>query len=225
MITIGIIPARGGSKSIPLKNIKKLNGKPLIEYTIEVAIESKILNRIIVSTDHDEIAKVCEKYSEVDVFLRPDNLSTDTARTEPVLLHVCDVLQQVEGIIPEFILTLEPTSPMRRVETVRRCLDLISITGIDSVLAVAETREVYGKIKNGAYQHLIPNQPRRRQDREPIYRESSTIYGTTLKSLRETNSIIGGETIPLIVDKKEAIDINDIYDFMLAEAVLRDGRE
>jgi CMP-N,N'-diacetyllegionaminic acid synthase len=222
MISIGVIPARGGSKSIPLKNIKKLNGKPLIEYTIEVAIKSKMLDRIIVSTDHDEIAKVCKKYSEVDVFLRPDNLSIDTAKTEPVLLHVCDELQRSEGLIPDFVLTLEPTSPMRKVDTIRRCLELINRPHVDSVLAVTETREVYGQIKNGAYQHLIPNQPRRRQDRAPIYRESSTIYGTTLKVLRETNSVIGGEMSHLIVDKKEAIDINDIYDFMLAEVVLID---
>ena len=142
-----------------------------------------------------------------------------------MLLHVCDELQRSEGLIPDFVLTLEPTSPMRKVDTIRRCLELINRPHVDSVLAVTETREVYGQIKNGAYQHLIPNQPRRRQDRAPIYRESSTIYGTTLKVLRETNSVIGGEMSHLIVDKKEAIDINDIYDFMLAEIILKDEEE
>jgi CMP-N,N'-diacetyllegionaminic acid synthase len=225
MISIGIIPARGGSKSIPLKNIKPLNGKPLIEYTIEVAIKSQVLDRIIVSTDHDGIAEVCEKYSEVDVFLRPDSLSGDTVRTEPVLLHVCDELERREGLIPDFILTLEPTSPMRRSETIMKCLDLIVKPDVDSVISVAETREVYGKIKNGTYQHLIPDQPRRRQDRKPIYRENSTVYCTTLKILRETNSVIGGKVNHLVVGKKEAIDINDIYDFMLAEVILRDKEE
>ncbi len=225
MISIGIIPARGGSKSIPLKNIKPLNGKPLIEYTIEVAIESQVLDRVIVSTDHDEIAEVCRKYSEVDVFLRPDSLSGDTARTEPALLHVCDELERIEGLIPDFVLTLEPTSPMRSAETIRKCLDLIVRPDVDSVLSVAETREVYGKIKNGTYQHLIPGQPRRRQDREPVYRESSTVYCTTLKILRETKSVIGGKMNPLVVDKREAIDINDIYDFMLAEVILKDKEE
>ena len=225
MISIGVIPARGGSKSIPLKNIKEINGKPLIEYTIEVAIKSKVLDRIIVSTDHDGIAKVCEKYSEVDIVFRPDNLSGDTAKTESALLHVCDELHRSKGLIPDFVLTLEPTSPLRRVETIRGCLKLINRPNVDSVLTVTETREVYGQIRNGVYQHLIPNQPRRRQDREPIYKESSTIYGTTLKLLRETNSVIGGKIIPLVVDKKEAIDINDAYDFMLAELILRDEKE
>ena len=140
MISIGIIPARGGSKSIPLKNIKLLNGKPLIEHTIEAAIKSQVLDRVIVSTDHARIAEVCEKYSEVDVFFRPDSLSVDTARTEPVLLHVCDELERREGLIPDFVLTLEPTSPMRRAETIRKCLDIIIRPGVDSVLSVAETR-------------------------------------------------------------------------------------
>jgi CMP-N,N'-diacetyllegionaminic acid synthase len=221
MISIGIIPARGGSKSIPLKNIKKLNGKPLIEYTIETAIESKVLDRIIVSTDNDEIASVCEKYKEIDVFRRPDYLSVDSARTEPVLLHVCDELEKREGLIPDIVLTLEPTSPMRTAKTIRKCLELINKPNVDSVIGVAETREVYGKIKNGIYEPLIPDQPRRRQERDPIFRESSTIYGTTLKILRETNSVIGAKTSPLIIDKNEAIDINDIYDFLLAEVIIR----
>jgi len=221
MVSIGIIPARGGSKSIPLKNIKKLNGKPLIEYTIEAAIESKVLDRLIVSTDHDEIASVCEKYAEVEVYRRPENLSTDTATTESVLLHVCDELELNEGLAPDFVLTLEPTSPMRTAQTIKRCISLIEKPDVDSVVGVVETREVYGKINNGIFEHLFPNQPRRRQDRESIYSESSTIYGTTLKILREKKSVLGDKVHPLIIEKKEAVDINDIYDFLLAEVIMK----
>jgi CMP-N,N'-diacetyllegionaminic acid synthase len=221
MVSIGIIPARGGSKSIPLKNIKKLNGKPLIEYTIEAAIESKVLDRLIVSTDHDEIANVCEKYAEVEVYRRPENLSTDTATTESVLLHVCDELELNEGLVPNFVLTLEPTSPMRTAKTIKRCISLIEKPDVDSVVGVVETREVYGKINNGIFEHLFPNQPRRRQDREPIYSESSTIYGTKLKVLREKQSVLGDKVHPLIIEKKEAVDINDIYDFLLAEVIVK----
>ena len=113
MYCVGIIPARGGSKGIPLKNIKLLNGKPLIEYAIESAIESNVLDKIIVSTDHEEIAEVSSRYSEVEVSMRPPELSTDEATTESAIIHVCDELKLNHNIHMDAVLTLEPTSPFR----------------------------------------------------------------------------------------------------------------
>jgi CMP-N,N'-diacetyllegionaminic acid synthase len=219
MISIGIIPARGGSKSIPLKNIKLFNGKPLIEYTIESALKSGVLDKIVVSTDHDDIAKVCTKYTDIDVIFRPKKLSTDEALTESALLYVCDELEKRENFIPDIVLTLEPTSPMRTPQTIIKSIDILKKQNFDSVIGVVESLSVYGKIVNGYYEHLFPNQARRRQDREPLYKECSTIYATTLQTLRLKNSVIGDKIYPLIIKKNEAIDINDKYDFLFAEAL------
>ena len=93
MKVFGIIPARGGSKSVPLKNIKPLNGKPLIEYTIETALATNMLDRIAVSTDHENIIKLCQQYVGIDVIVSPPDLSTDEALTECALLHACDELK------------------------------------------------------------------------------------------------------------------------------------
>ena len=219
MTILGIIPARGGSKSIPLKNIKHLNGKPLIEYTINTALASKALDRVVVSTDHDQIAGICEKFKGIEVIRRPAFLATDEASTEMALLHVCDELERRDGYIPDIVVTLEPTSPMRSAETIRKCVRVFSNSDADSVVGVTETKDVFGKIVSGRFEHLFPNQPRRRQERESLYKESSTIYATKLKILRQKKSVLGDMVYPLIIDSMESVDINEAHDFLMAEAI------
>lgn len=219
MISIGIIPARGGSKSIPLKNIKPLNGKPLIEYSIESALECNLLDKIVVSTDSDRIASACKKYSDIDILYRPKELSTDEAPTEAALLNVCDVLEKNERFIPDVVVTLEPTSPMRTPNTIIQSIEILQNNQFDSVIGVKESYGVYGKIVNDYFCHLFPGQARRRQDREPLYMECSTIYATTLEVLRRKNSVVGDKVYPLLIEKDEAIDINDENDFFLAMAI------
>lgn len=223
MYCIGIIPARGGSKGIPLKNIKLMNGRPLIEYTIESALESGVLDKIIVSTDHDEIAKISSRYSEVDVSMRPPELATDKATTETALIYVCDELIKNENIYADAVLTLEPTSPLRSVKTIRACVELLQKPTIDSVAGVTEVTSVLGRIKNDNFVHLFPGQPRRRQDREPLYQESSTIYGTLVDVLRRKSSVLGDHVYPLVIPKAEAFDINDELDFLVIESLAKHG--
>jgi len=220
MKLLGIIPARGGSKSIPLKNIKLLNGKPLIEYTIETALGTKLFDRIVVSTDHEEIMSVCAKYSDIDIIKRPSNLATDDARTEGALIHVCDVLKKRDSFVPEIVMTLEPTSPLRSKKTIERCLQIFEKSDADSVIGVVETRACYGKIVNDKFQFLFPNQPRRRQDRDPLYKESSTIYATKLSVLKERKSVFGDFLVPLVISLYEAMDVNDEFDFQLIKLLL-----
>jgi CMP-N,N'-diacetyllegionaminic acid synthase len=218
---IAVIPARGGSKAVPLKNIKALNGKPLIEYTIETAIKANVFDKIIVSTDHDVISNICEKFKEVEIIHRPDYLSLDGSSTESAIIHACDTIEKKEGYSFDVIVTLEPTSPMRSIETIIKCSLLIDNPDIDSVVGVIESTEVFGKIESGEYKLLNPNQPRRRQDRDALYKISSTIFATKVKTLRKFNDILGGVTAPLIVKEEEAIDINTEFDFLLAEAIMQ----
>lgn len=222
---LAVIPARGGSKGIPKKNIKSLGGKPLILYTIEQAIMAASIDKIVVSTDCDEIASVCKRYSQVEVIMRPEELAGDTAKTEQALIHVCDSLEESHGLTVDVVVTLEPTSPFRTSSSIDKCISTFSRGESDSVVTVVPFTDVLGRIVEGRYLHLIPNQPRRRQEREVLYKESSTIYCTSVSSLRENNSVLGSKSIPLVIPVEESFDINEPLDFDLAEALLNIRRK
>jgi len=220
MIVLGIIPARGGSKSIPLKNIKNLGGRPLISYTIEAAKGSSLISRLVVSTDDRRIAKVCADY-DCEVIERPGELSTDTASTESALIHVLEVLENTEGFRPDIVVTLEPTSPFRTSELIDDALKVFHTTDADSVIGVVETRACYGRIVDGVFKHLFPQQPRRRQDREPLYEECGAIYATRTETLLDKKSVLGDRLYPVIVSQIGAIDINGIEDFNMARELIK----
>ncbi len=215
MKVLGVIPARGGSKSVPLKNIKLLGGKPLLAHAVASALKSGVVDRLVVSTDHPEIARAAEA-AGARVVMRPPELSTDEARTEGALLHAVDAMEK-EGFKADVVLTLEPTSPFRTPELIKRCVEIFKATAADSVIGVVETRSNYGKIIDGKYEFLFPGQPRRRQEREPLYKEASTIYGTRVEVLREMKSVLGKNLFALIVPERDALDINTPVDFELAE--------
>ena len=219
--TLAVIPARGGSKGIPKKNIKSLGGKPLILYTIEQAVEASSIDKIVVSTDCDEIASVCNEYSSVEVIMRPPELASDTAKTEQALIHACDFLEEIHGISVDVVVTLEPTSPFRTSTSIDKCMSTFARGYGDSVVTVVPFTDVLGRIVEDRYVHLIPNQPRRRQEREVLYKESSTIYCTSMSSLREYNSVLGSSSIPVVIPAEESFDINEPLDFDLAEALVK----
>jgi len=220
LVALAVIPARGGSKSVPLKNIKKLCGKPLLAYTVQSAKESMSINRLVVSTDHPQIAQVAREFN-TEVITRPAELATDEAPTEWALLHVLDELKRLYGFEPDIVLTLEPTSPFRTPRLIDRCVEVFKTTDADSVIGVVESRSCYGKIINGKFEFLFPGQPRRRQERMPLYKESSTIYGTKTKILRQKKSVLGDMLYPIIVSEEEAIDINTPFDFEFAEIYMK----
>lgn len=220
MITLGVIPARGGSKEVPMKNIRSLCGKPLIVYTIASAKCSQLLSRLVLSTDNEEIAKVSEKYS-CEVILRPAELATDNAPTEWALIHAIDTLREKEGFLPDIVLTLEPTAPFRTATLIDKCIKILEDTNIDSVIGVAESRSSYGTIKNGIFEFLFPRESYRRQEREPLYKESGTIYATRTDVLIQKKSVIGNKLHAVIVDEIEGIDINSEFDFSIAEALMK----
>ena len=220
MKVLAVVPARGGSKGIPLKNIRSLDGKPLITYTIEEARRSRHVDRVVVSTDSDEIAAVARACG-AEVIMRPPALATDAAPTELALIHALDTLKAADGYDPDAVMTLEPTSPLRTSRLIDRCVETLASQNADSVLTVTETRECFGRIVNGRFDYLIQNQARRRQDRAPLYRESSTVYLTRVKTLRDRQSVLGERLYPVVVDPEEAIDINSPLDFAVAEAVMR----
>jgi CMP-N,N'-diacetyllegionaminic acid synthase len=217
---LAIIPARGGSKGIPLKNITPLLGRPLIEYTFDAALNTPGLNRVVVSTDHPAITSVCEKRGVLAI-QRPPEIAADTSRTEDALIHVLDVLQERDGWTPRWVLTLEPTAPLRTSKTIRGVMELACTQGTDSVVSVAPTTQSFGRIVDGRFALLFPNQARRRQDREPLYYESGTAWCTREDVLRSKRCVIGDEPRSYVVSAEEAVDINGPADLLIAEALLR----
>lgn len=219
MKVLAIVPARGGSKGIPSKNIRRIAGKPLLIYTIDEARKSRSLDRLVVSTDAEEIARVAHE-AGAEVLMRPAALASDDSPTELALLHVLDALKARDGYEPDAVMTLEPTSPLRSAGLIDRCVEAMTANDADSVLTVTETRECFGTIVDGRFEYLMKDQARRRQDRAPLYRESSTVYLTRVRTLRERRSVLGERLYPVVVDLGEAIDINSPLDLAIAEAAV-----
>ena len=217
---IAVIPARGGSKRIPDKNIYPLLGKPLLAYTIESALESGVAERVVVSTDSEKIAQIALRFG-AEVVARPDTLSHDTASTEEALLHAVDTMS---GCDSGFVLTLQATSPLRTAETIRAFVRFYwqNCGAIDSLISLHENRgDFWTQAEDGHFQRLYPDAPRRTQDRTPLFEENSALYLNRIAILKKTSSVIGGRISGFVIDPVDAIDINTIEDMVLAEQHLR----
>ena len=216
-----VIPARGGSKRLPNKNIRKLCGKPLIAYTIEAVLKAGVDAPVIVSTDDEKIAKISLDYG-VQIVDRPQELAAGDSSTESVLF---DVLSRCCGDIHDckWIMTLPPTSPFRSSKNIRIFFDT-AIKGrgdVDCYMSVSENRgDFWEKGEGGKLQRLFKDAPRRQQDRTPIYEENSAIYVTRIDALEDTGSILGNNVRSMCIDPFESVDINTAFDFWLAESLL-----
>lgn len=219
---LAVVPARGGSKSLPRKNIRPLAGEPLIGHTLRTAADVSAIDLLIVSTDDVEIAAVAAGYG-VRVVQRPVALASDTAPTEAALLHAMDVLE-VEGARFDMLLVLEPTSPFRSGDTIARAIAACAAGPVPTVLAVRETRENVGLIRDGCFRSVVPGAPRRRQERQPLYVESSTIYACRTEFLRRTGTLVAEDWGALVVSEVEAFDINTEFDFQLVEFLMQKRR-
>ncbi len=220
MTVLGVVPARGGSTGVPGKNLRQLAGEPLLVHTLRAALAATLIDRLVVSTDDAAIAAVA-RAAGVEVVDRPAVLATDSARTEPTLLHAVDAVVGAGHPEPEWIVTLEPTSPLRTAALIDRCLELALREQPGAVVTVAETRENYGSREGDRFRYLFPGQPRRRQERQPLYRESGTVYVTRTSLLRRTGQVLCEPLLSVVVADEEGIDINSLLDFDIAEAVMR----
>ncbi len=217
-----VIPARGGSKGIPRKNIAPLCGKPLLAYTIEAALASRISPHLYVSTDCPEISAVASAYG-ARVIRRPADIAHDTASTEAALLHALDATE-AEGQRFSTILTLPPTSPLRAPATIQafitRFMEISS--QYDALLSLSENRgDFWIQNPDGGFRRLFPNAPRRRQERQPLYLENSALYATRVYALRETGFILGRTSTGFVISEREALDINEPIDLIIAEQLLK----
>jgi len=219
---ISIIPARGGSKGLPGKNIKILEGKPLIAYTIEVAKKSDIFDRIIVSTENKEIAKIAKKYGAEVPFIRPAELSTDTADSMDVVIHALKWFKE-KGEEFEYVMKLQPTSPLRTDQDIIKSMELIIQKDSDSVISVSEC-EHHPLWANKLDPDLKMNnfidediKGKNRQDLPKYYRLNGAIFLSKVDTLLNTKDWYGEKSYAYIMDSNRAIDIDSEINFYLAE--------
>ncbi|MDY6530296.1 acylneuraminate cytidylyltransferase family protein, partial [Acinetobacter faecalis] len=221
-----LIPARGGSKRLPRKNVKLLHGKPLIAWSIEVAKASKYIDRVIVSTDDEEIKKISEQYEAEVPFLRPEHLSNDHASSFDVIKHTIDSLQLDRS--NELIVLLQPTSPLRLVSEIDTALEFFVQKNAKGVVSISETEHspMWSNTlpENGCMSDFIrPEvQGKRSQDLPTFFRlnGSISIY-ETLALLEQSkiffdNNVYGFETA-----LETAIDIDTGLDFLIAETIMK----
>lgn len=219
-----VVPARGGSKGIPGKNIYPLRGKPLLSYTLELIRDAELTDTdVAVSTDSKDIMNVAEDYSWVYIIERPKDISGDMARTEDALIHSLDYLENKLGKAYEAVITMQVTSPLRRPETLQQFIKNFeeNYPDYDSQISLNEDRtDFWVKHEDGSFARLYPDAPRRRQDRKPLYVENSAYYMTGAASLRATGSVLGKKVNGFVISGDEAIDINEPVDLLVAEAAL-----
>ena len=230
---LGLIPARGGSKGLPGKNLRLLLGKPLIAWTIERALASDVLDNVVVSTDDKEIAKVALKNGADVPFLRPSSLATDTATSYDVIFHALDYFLQI-GTKYDYIALLEPTSPIREKEDIDNAVRLLidnnqKATSLVSVGKIALENPNYAKKidKKGRVCSYFEQKKKyiRRQDLPCAYFPYGVIYLSSVKALRKENSFYQKNTIPYYINRWQNYEVDDIYDFNCIEAVLKLTKE
>lgn len=218
---LAIIPARGGSKGIPRKNIKLLAGKPLIAYTIEAALKAKALSRVVVSTEDNEIAGISARYG-AEVIKRPGVLAVDTAPTEPVLMHVVKYLKKKEGYFPDFVVLLQLTSPLRNTAIIDDCMRKILNEKLDSVLTVCEDKHFIWALKGEKLTANYNYKKRpRRQDYKNNYRENGAVYVTKTGLLMKVKNRLAGKIGIVVMEPEDSIEIDSEFDFWLTEQLLR----
>ena len=224
---LAIIPGRGGSKGIPSKNIQKLGNLPLIAHTIQSARKSKNVNRIIVSTDNDEIVNVSKKFGAEVPFKRPKKFSLDKSSTLDVVQHTIRFLEEKENYIPDIITILLPTCPFRPKNLIDDSIQLLKKTNATSVVSVSKSKKHAFKAfipKNGFLKPFKKDHLKyyQRQLYPDMYHTTGAAYTFWFNTLKKYGHYYGPRMKPLIsTDEKINIDIDHIFDLFLGEMTIK----
>lgn len=226
---LAIIPARSGSKGLPNKNIKDLCGKPLIAWSIEVAKKSKYLDEIMLNTNSEKIANIARKFGVNVPFLRPENLAQDTSSTFDVIKHTIEFYKNELKKEFDFIVLLEPTSPLREVCDIDNAIEILLDNNLaDSIVGISKTqgqnpvflvrKNNNGFISGYANKNMLTV---RRQDIEDIYFFEGTIYISKTDVLLQKQTFYHEKTLGYEVEKFKSLEVDDIYDFVMIEALMK----
>lgn len=233
MRVIGVIPARGGSKGVPRKNIISLAGKPLVAYTIEAAFASRLLTDVIVSTDDLEIAAVSRQWGAQVPFTRPAELATDTALSLPVMQHAVREMEKLKFQTYDIAVMLQPTTPLRSAQDIDAGIQLLLDTGSDSIVSVVDVGGHHPfRMKRIVGDNILINyvdqgfeDMRPRQQLPPVYIRSGSLYIVRRDVLMEQHRFVGADCRAYVMPENRAINIDTYLDLALAKYLLQEHRE
>lgn len=224
---LGLVPARGGSKGIPGKNLRVLCGRSLVRRAVESGLESRLVSRVLLSTDSEDIAAEGRKAGAEVPFLRPAELAGDDTPSSAVVAHALEWLERNEGRLPDILVLLQPTAPLRRGHHVDEALDLLVSSGARSVVSVARVPGHHHPawqftIRGGA---LVPfmegsKVPARRQDLPPTYTRNGAVYAAHVKAWLEDGFAYGQGCLPYVMEPGDSVNIDGPEDLALAEFFL-----
>ncbi len=222
---LAVIPARGGSKGVPKKNIKEILNKPLIAYTIEAALQSEIFADVIVSTDSEEIAQVAKRFGANVPFIRPNEISGDEVSSDDVILHALSFYKG-EEIEFEEVCKLQPTSPLRKAQHLREAYELFHEKNADYLVSVCECE--HSPLWSGTIgedlrlDNFLREEVKRscRQGLEKYYRLNGAIYMAKTKNFIENKNFFGKNSIGYIMQQIDSVDIDSNLDFAFAELIM-----
>jgi CMP-N-acetylneuraminic acid synthetase len=218
-----VIPARGGSKGVPGKNIRPVNGLPLISYVIDVAKKVKNVTSVVVSTDDARISEIAVNHGAI-VIDRPHELSGDTASSESALIHCLESLKDEKGYLPEVVVFMQCTSPLTIAEDVEGIIKLIAQEGADSAFTAVPFHGFLWAIDFDGSARAINHESEirlRRQDRTAEYRETGAVYGFRPLKFLSAKHRFFGKTMMHVVSSDRSLDIDDLVDFKIAEVLLK----
>ena len=228
MKVLGLIPARGGSKGVPRKNIKLLGEKPLIQYTIDAALASGVIDELMVSTEDIEIAEVARQGGAETPFLRPPNLACDESPTIETIIHVLDEYQKL-GKNFDIVCLLQATNPLRSADTIRKSIEKFKVIDADSLLSVREVPHEFNphwtfkKSNNSDLLHISTGAkdiiPRRQELPKAFYRDGA-IYLAKSKVIIEQKSLYGERISYINLEGKPHVNIDTMKDWELAEQLI-----
>lgn len=225
---IAIIPARGGSKGLPGKNIKVLCGKPLITWTIQAALKSRLIDEVVVSTDNQQIADIAKQAGASVPFLRPAVLATDKAPTIDVIDHTLDYFSSQKARTFDYVVLLEPTSPLRENDDIDKMLLKLhaSAEAFDSIVSLGEVGEHPSIMKRLSGEEIEPFCPElqmatRRQDNQPAFFPYGVAYIAKAESLMAERTFYTKRCTYYNIKRYQNYEIDDIYDFLAVENIMR----
>ena len=234
MLVLGVIPARAGSKGVPNENIRLINGKHLIYYSIFESLKSKLISDVVVSTDSKKFQNISIKYGAECPFIRPPELSGDGALAIPTIQHAVNEIEKINNIKYDYIVMLQPTSPMRKSAHIDDALSKLFSSNADAIISVVNVNNNHPmKMKRFLGSDSIsgtlvdyekpPVENCPRQKLPPVYIVNGAIYATKRDVLMEKNSFQGQNCIGYIMNENESVNIDTEIEFSIAEALMKEN--
>jgi CMP-N,N'-diacetyllegionaminic acid synthase len=229
MEILAVIPARGGSKGILKKNTRLFAGKPLLAHSIDHAKASKYISRIIVSTETSQIAEVAKKNGAEVPFLRPKKLATDKSMVVDAVIDLLEKLERKEGYVPDILVLLQPTSPLRTVDDVDASIQLLTKRKASAVLTVCSTEPLVFTKDSKDFLHLESNskflKSPNRQELAPTYRfNGCTVYAIKVETLLKERTFVPKSTCAQVIPRWRSVDLDEPEDFVIGELIYQNRR-